>query len=104
MNLEMLAALHLQGLYLVPGVPNTTSKTQETNQSYGPFKSGYRSKIWKLSQAHFEPSLSLKVTDLPLLVFDGKCEKTGIELPDISVLHFQWKQTFLFGISVGLFH
>ena len=80
MNLEMLASLRLKGMYLVPGVPNTTSKTQETDQNYGPFKSAYRTNIRNLSQARFESGLSLKVTDLPLLVFGGTCDKTGVEL------------------------
>ena len=51
MNVDMLARLRLQGLYMVPGVPNTTGVTQETDQNYGPFKSGYRSNIRQLSQA-----------------------------------------------------
>jgi hypothetical protein len=29
LNIEMLATLRLKGLYLVPGVPNTTSNTSE---------------------------------------------------------------------------
>jgi hypothetical protein len=29
LNVEMLADLRLQGLYSIPGVPNTTAKTQE---------------------------------------------------------------------------
>jgi hypothetical protein len=37
-NVEMLADLRLQGLYLIPGVPNTTAKTQETDQNYGLYK------------------------------------------------------------------
>jgi hypothetical protein len=82
MNVEMLAALRLQGLYLVPGVPNTTGKTQETDQNYGPFKSGFRGNIRLLSQARFEKSMTITVTDLPLLVFGGKCTKTSVELKD----------------------
>ena len=50
MNVEMLAALRVQGFYLVPGVPNSTSTTQETDQSYGPFKSCYRSNIRTVSR------------------------------------------------------
>ena len=82
MNVEMLADLRVQGLYLVPGVPNTTSHTQETDQSYGPFKSIYRCNIRTLSQARFDRGLSLQVTDLPLLVFGGNCAQTNAELRD----------------------
>jgi hypothetical protein len=71
MNVEMLARLRVQGLYLVPGVPNTTSVTQETDQNYGPFKGTYRGNIRTLSQARFDSGKVLHVTDLPLLVFGG---------------------------------
>lgn len=81
-NVEMLASLRLQGLYLVPGVPNTTGKTQETDQNYGPFKSSFRANIRELSQLRFDKKLTVTVTDLPLLVFGGTCPKTGIELID----------------------
>ncbi len=35
-NVELLAELQLIGLYLYPGLPNTTAVTQETDQDYGP--------------------------------------------------------------------
>jgi hypothetical protein len=79
-NVEMLARLRLLGLYLVPGVPNTTSVTQETDENYGPFKGSFQSNIRLLTQSRFDKGLHLSVTDLPLLVFGGKCASTGIEL------------------------
>lgn len=81
-NVEMLANLRILGLYLVPGVPNTTSHTQETDQNYGPFKGSFRHNIRILSQARFDKGLTLKVSDIPLLVFGGKCPRTGVELDD----------------------
>jgi hypothetical protein len=82
LNVEMLADLRLQGLYIVPGVPNTTAKTQETDQNYGLYKSIVRGNLRKLSQSRFDAKLTLHITDLPLIVFGGKCPKTGIELRD----------------------
>jgi len=82
MNLEMLAALRIQGLYLVPGVPNTTGKTQETDQNYGPFKGSFRANIRTLSQARFDNGMPIQVTDIPLLVFGGECPKTKVVLID----------------------
>jgi hypothetical protein len=41
LNIEMLADLHVHGLYMVPGVPNTTHQTQETAQNYGIYKSSF---------------------------------------------------------------
>jgi hypothetical protein len=82
MNLEMLANLRLMGLYLIPGVPNTTGQTQETDQNYGPFKGAYRGNIRTLSQARFNQNLSVRVTDLPMLVFGGTCPSTNVSLSD----------------------
>lgn len=78
--MEMLADRHLQGCYLIPGVPNTTSVTQETDQNYSDFKDGYRANIRKLSQARFKNNMGTRVTDLPLLVFGGTCNKTNVVL------------------------
>lgn len=50
MNVEMLARLCVQGLYLVPGVPNTTHRTQETDQNYGIYKLSFRDNLRVLSQ------------------------------------------------------
>jgi hypothetical protein len=82
LNVEMLAELRLLGLYLIPGVPNTTHKTQETDQNYGIYKSSFRENLRNLSQRRFEAGLTLKVADLALLVFGGKCPSTGIDLRD----------------------
>ena len=41
-NVELLARLQMMGVYLYPGVPNTTSVSQETDRNYGVFKSIYR--------------------------------------------------------------
>jgi hypothetical protein len=82
LNVEMLADLRLQGLYIVPGVPNTTAKTQETDQNYGLYKSVVRDNLRRLSQCRFDVRLTLQITDLPLIVFGGECPKTGLELRD----------------------
>jgi hypothetical protein len=82
LNVEMLADLRLQGLYIVPGVPNTTAKTQETDQNYGLYKSVVRENLRNLSQCRFDLRLTLRITDLPLLVFGGECPCTGLKLRD----------------------
>jgi hypothetical protein len=82
LNVEMLADLRLQGLYLVPGVPNTTAKTQETDQNYGVYKTSFRENLRNLSQCRFENQLTLHVCDLALLVFGGNCPSTGLLLRD----------------------
>jgi hypothetical protein len=49
-NVEMLANLRVLGAYLVPGVPNSTGKTQETDQNYGHYKMSYCDNLRVLSQ------------------------------------------------------
>jgi hypothetical protein len=43
LNIPMLADLRCRGVYLFPGVQNTTHVTQETDQNYGLFKS----QLWR---------------------------------------------------------
>ena len=82
MNINMLASLRIKGLHLVPGVPNTTAKTQETDQNYGPFKTHYRGNLQQLATARHEKKQQLMLKDLALLVFGGTDPVTGIELED----------------------
>ena len=41
LNFDLLADLRSDGFILFPGVPNTTSVSQETDQNYGPVKTQY---------------------------------------------------------------
>ncbi len=45
LQIELLAQLRFLGVYLYPGVPNTTAVTQETDRTYGIFKSKYRANL-----------------------------------------------------------
>jgi hypothetical protein len=100
LNIEMLADLRLHGLYLVPGVPNTTHQTQETDQNYGIYKSSFRENLRNLSQCRFENSLTLQVADLPLLVFGGECPSTGLPLRDAFSDAFSIERNLIAGRSV----
>ena len=82
MNLQMLAHLRIRGLYVVPGLPNSTGKTQETDQNYGPFKGAYRNNLHELARARFEAKKVINITDLPFLVFGGRDPETDIEMED----------------------
>ena len=68
----MLAYMRAVGMYCYPGVPNTTHVSQEIDQNYGVFKPVFRENLEVLSQARFDKSETLNITDLPLLVFGGK--------------------------------
>jgi len=83
MNVDMLAHLRIRGLHIVPGLPNSTGKTQETDQNYGPFKGGYRNNLHRLAGARFEANKTIVMSDLPLLVFGGIDPATDIELHDV---------------------
>jgi len=82
MNIEMLAYVQIRGLYIVPGLLNTTGKTQETDQNYGPFKGHYRNNLHLLASERFAQKKPINVNDLPLLVFGGTDPETGVELED----------------------
>ena len=82
MNVQMLAHLRLRGLHVVPGLPNSTGKTQETVQNCGPFMGCYRTNLHTPSGERFEVKKNVNVTDLPFLAFGGKDTETGIKLFD----------------------
>ena len=75
-QVEMLARLRTKGIYVKPGVPNTTHITQPTDQNYGMFKSIYRSNLKLLTQH----TTSIKHTSIPLLVFGGDYTNEGVVL------------------------
>jgi hypothetical protein len=61
----------LRGVYFVPGVPNTTHVTQETDQNYGPFKTIYFHNLEILVKSRYARNMTLSVADIPLLIFGG---------------------------------
>ena len=83
MNVDILAELGLKGVYVIPGVPNTTHVTQETDQNYSLFKRTYRVNLRALAQAKHQLRKSLQVTDLAYLVFGGTDNKTSCKLADL---------------------
>jgi len=93
MNIDMLADLRLQGVYVIPGVPNTTHATQETDQSYGLYKSNYRANLEKLSEARQRIRKRIMVSDLPLLVFGGYDYISKISLKNAFEIAFSKERT-----------
>ena len=92
MNLPMLAALRSKCLCLVPGIPNTTGKTQETDQNHGPFKTCHCSNLALLAQSRFEKKKTNAISDLPLIVFGGTDPETHVVLKNAFELAFNHDQ------------
>ena len=80
-NMQLLAKLKLLGIILYPGVPNTTSVTQETDQSYGLFKSIFRQNLEDIVNDRIDNRNASSVSpwEIGLLVFGGKDRVTGKE-------------------------
>ena len=79
-NTVMLAELRLKGFYLIPGVPNTTHVTQATDRNYGPFKTKYRNNLSKLTEHRVKMKIPIQPCDIPLLIFGGSDEESGVVL------------------------
>ena len=81
MNVKLLAKLRARGIYLYPSVPNTTAVSQETDQSFGLFKSIFRSNLQKLTcnRLEAEESVSFNSSIIGLLVFGGKDLQTNVD-------------------------
>ena len=74
-NEEMLVALRLRGFYLLPGLPNSTHVTQETDQNYGWFKHLYRANLQVLTALCIRFGATLAVSNLVTIVFGGQVKK-----------------------------
>jgi len=74
MNTQMLARLRIRGVYFVPGVPNSTHVTQETDQNYGLFKSIYRKNLDVLTQHCFRMNQTLSIAHSVFCIFGGNEE------------------------------
>ena len=73
LEIDFLAEARTSGFIIYPSVPNTTAVTQETDQSYGPFKSKFAQNLKALSDARIAGDFP---TSFPpwlvgLLVFGG---------------------------------
>ena len=82
LQIELLAKLRFLGIYLYPCVPNTTAVTQETDRTYGMFKSRYRQNLELLVDECVRQDKSVSVPQYKhgLLVFGGVDDKTKLEL------------------------
>ncbi len=82
LQIVLLAKQRHIGIYLYPCIPNTTMVTQETDQTYGKFKSQFRKNLELLVDECDNEEMSVKVPQykLCLLVFDGEDPDTKLVL------------------------
>lgn len=81
LNIRMLACLWMMGFIIYPGVPNTTSVTQESNRLYGVFKDDPRDLqalmiVWVAKGK----SKSLQPWLCGLVIFGGRDKETGFDM------------------------
>ena len=94
LQIELLAELRYLGVYLYLCVPNTTAVTQETDRTYGRFKSQYRAnlnlELLVNELVKQDKSVSVPQYKHGLFVFGGVDPDTGLELPsafELGVSH-----------------
>ena len=68
MNVKLLANLRVRGIYLYPSVPNTAAVSQETDQSFGLFKSTFRNNLEQLTCDRLEAEKSVSFNCSIILV------------------------------------
>jgi hypothetical protein len=90
LQIDLLAKLRHLGVYLYPCVPNTTAVTQETDRTYGKFKSQFRKNLELLVEECVEKEMSVKVPQfkLCLLVFGGGGPRHKTYLPSAFEIGF----------------
>jgi hypothetical protein len=77
---DLLNKAWFQGVYLFPGLPNTTSVQQETDINYGPFKSIVRSNLKKIATACFlaQKLMKLGPSTFGLIIYGGICPISNV--------------------------
>jgi hypothetical protein len=90
LQIELLAQLRFLRAYLYPCVPNTTAVTQETDRTYGMFKSQYRMNLELLIDECVQQDKSVSVPQYKhtLLVFGGVDPDTGLNLESAFEIGF----------------
>ena len=93
LQVELLAKLWFLGVYLYPCVPNTSAGTQETDRTYGLFKSKYRTNLADLIDECVNQGKSVSMPQYKhgLLVFGGVDPDTGLKLPSAFEIRFSRK-------------
>ena len=78
--MKLLAQICLLGFVLHPGVPNTTAVSQETDRTYGPFKTAFRIILDKIFQERMlkKRKMALNPWLVGLVVFGGVDPETGV--------------------------
>ena len=82
LQIDLLAKLQHIGIYLYPCIRNTIAVTQETDRTYGKFKSQFRKNLELLVDECVNKEMSVKVPQykLCLLVFGGEDPNTKLVL------------------------
>jgi hypothetical protein len=83
LNMDLMADMRTSGFILFPGVPNSTAVTQETDQNYGPFKTGYAKNLDLVVDARMtqNKNITLHPWQVGLIVFGGVDEETNAVVP-----------------------
>ena len=103
LQIDLLAKLRHLGVYLYPCVPNTTAVTQETDRTYGKFKTQFRKNLELLVDECVEKEMSVKVPQFKLcmLVFGGEDPDTKLVLPSAFDIGFGRKECLSAWAKVG---
>jgi hypothetical protein len=103
LQIKLLAELQYLGVYLYPCVPNTTAVTQETDRTYGGFKSQYRANLELLVDELVKQDKSVSVPQYKhgLMVFRGVNPDTDLELPSAFELGFSRQHCLNLWAKIG---
>ena len=82
--MALLARLRMKGIILYPGVPNTTSVSQETDRNYAQFKLVYRENLenFAASRERNGKSTSASIVLIGMFVFGGIDPEMGNKYKD----------------------
>ena len=102
-NMDLLARLQIRGILLYPGVPNSTSVSQETDRNFGLFKTVYRKNLEKYvhDREMAGKSTSVSVALISLFVYGGIDPETNEQYQNAFQAGFLKEQNLSAWAKVG---
>ena len=95
--MDLLVEARFSGLYIFPGLPNTTSVQQETDRNYGPFKGVICQNLDAIASRCFanKVPISLSASTIGLIAYGGIFPQTGVVCKDAVAEAFSVESTGL---------
>ena len=101
--MDLLVEVRFRGIYIFPGLSNSTSMQQKTDRNYSPFKGLIRRNLDAITSQCFANKvlISLSASTIGLIVFSELCPQTGVVCKDAVAEAFSVESSLASWTAVG---